>query len=84
MIRIRYFHNLFEIDHSCASVLGHSLSDMKKEPSPKQALVVRCPTCGAAPEEKCELSTGQPRTNPHRDRRLIAKEYAESAQNLAA
>jgi len=23
--------------------------------------------------EKCELSTGQPRTEPHRDRRLIAE-----------
>jgi hypothetical protein len=45
---------------------------MKKELSPKKILAVRCPTCGAAPEEKCELSTGQPRTEPHRDRGLIA------------
>jgi hypothetical protein len=45
-----------------------------KELSPKQVLAVRCPTCGAAPGEKCELSTGQPRTNPHRDRRLVAKD----------
>jgi len=45
---------------------------MKEELSPKQALAVRCPTCGAAPGEKCELSTGQPRFEPHRDRRLIA------------
>ena len=81
---IRYFHDLFEIDHSCASVLGHYLSEMKKELSPKQVLSVHCPTCGAAPGEKCELSTGQPRTKSHRDRRLIAKEYVESAQNLAA
>jgi len=36
----------------------------------KLALAVRCPTCGAKPGEKCELSTGQPRTDPHRDRRL--------------
>jgi hypothetical protein len=27
---------------------------------------------GAAPGEKCELTTGQPCTEPHRDRRLIA------------
>ncbi len=47
---------------------------MKKELSVKKALAVRCPTCGAAPDEKCELSTGQPRTDPHRDRRVIAKE----------
>jgi hypothetical protein len=45
---------------------------MKKELSPKQILALPCPTCGAAPGEKCELSTGQPRTEPHRDRRLIA------------
>jgi hypothetical protein len=42
--------------------------------SPKQILAVRCPTCGAAPREKCELSTGQPRTEPHRDRRLAASD----------
>jgi CRP-like cAMP-binding protein len=45
-----------------------------KELSPKQVLAVRCPTCGAAPGEKCELSTGQPRTRPHRDRRLSARD----------
>jgi hypothetical protein len=38
----------------------------------RQALVVPCATCGAKPGEKCELSTGQPRTEPHRDRRLTA------------
>jgi endogenous inhibitor of DNA gyrase (YacG/DUF329 family) len=37
-------------------------------------LEVRCPTCGAKVGEKCELSTGQPRTSPHRDRRLAALE----------
>jgi hypothetical protein len=50
------------------------LPAMKKELSPKTMLSVRCPTCGAAPGEKCELGTGMPRTNPHRDRRLIAAE----------
>jgi hypothetical protein len=34
------------------------------------ALSVRCPACGAKPGEKCELSTGLPRTEPHGDRRL--------------
>jgi len=53
---------------------GHYLSPMKKELSQKQILAVRCPTCGAAPGEKCTLSTGQPRTGPHLDRRLIAAE----------
>ena len=37
----------------------------------KRALAVRCPTCGAKVGEKCELGTGQPRTEPHRDRRLV-------------
>jgi len=44
------------------------------ELNPKQVLSVRCPTCGAAPGKQCELSTGQPRTDPHRDRRVIAKD----------
>ena len=38
------------------------------------ALTVRCTTCGAKPGEKCELSTGQPRTDPHQDRRLAVLE----------
>jgi len=38
----------------------------------KQALAVPCPTCGAKPGQKCALSTGLPRTYPHRDRRLTA------------
>jgi hypothetical protein len=47
-------------------------SSRKAEPRSKQALSVRCPTCGAAPGEKCELITGLPRFEPHKDRRLIA------------
>ena len=43
-----------------------------KKPKLKQLQAIRCPTCGAAPGLKCELSTGQPRNQPHRDRRLIA------------
>jgi hypothetical protein len=50
---------------------------MEKALSLKKAIAVRCPTCGAAPGEKCELSTGQPRTDPYRERRLIAKEQSE-------
>ena len=45
---------------------------MKKKPSAKQILALRCPTCGAGPREKSELKTGLPRTRPHRERRLIA------------
>jgi hypothetical protein len=43
-------------------------ADMKVPKNP--ILAIRCPTCGAKPGEKCELSTGQPRTTPHRERRL--------------
>jgi hypothetical protein len=56
----------FNIDQPSTVHYGKLLF-MKKEPSPKWILAVRCPTCGAAPGEKCELSTGQP-TEPHRER----------------
>jgi hypothetical protein len=62
------------IDHFSRPSLGHYLSAMKKEIDPKKVLAIRCPTCGAAPGEKCELSTGLPRFEPHRNRRLIAKD----------
>jgi hypothetical protein len=45
---------------------------LRNSKNPKQVLAVRCPTCGAVLGEGCELTTGQPRTEPHRDRRLIA------------
>jgi hypothetical protein len=54
--------------------LGHYLFDVKKEISLKKVLTVQCPTCGAAPGKKCELTSGQPRNDPHRDRRLVAKD----------
>jgi hypothetical protein len=44
------------------------------ELNPKQLLAINCPICGAAPGEKCLLSSGQPRNEPHRDRRLLAKD----------
>jgi len=40
----------------------------------QQALAIPCPTCGSKAGEKCELSSGQPRKTPHRDRRLAAKD----------
>jgi|ERR1700686_4306078 len=53
--------------------IAASSTTMKaKKPTLEEIQAVRCPTCGAGPGEKCELSTGQPRTEPHRDRRLIA------------
>ena len=59
------------IDHLCWLATAHRVV-MKV--TQKEALAVRCPTCGAKPREKCELSTGLPRTEPHRDRRLAALE----------
>jgi hypothetical protein len=51
---------------------------VRQKSAPKQVFAVRCPTCGAAPGEKCELSTGQLRTSPHSDRRWIAAEKRDS------
>ena len=47
-------------------------------PTLKPIEVVPCPTCGAKPGEKCKLITGQPRTHPHRDRRLTAQDLLSS------
>jgi hypothetical protein len=46
------------------------------------SLAVRCPTCGATPGEKCELSTGQPRTAPHPDRRLEIRKDSCSSEAI--
>jgi DNA-binding NarL/FixJ family response regulator len=40
----------------------------------RDPIAVRCPTCGAPPGVRCELSTGLLRKTPHRDRRLVAKD----------
>jgi hypothetical protein len=42
------------------------------KPSPSEILTVRCPTCRAGAGQNCELATGRFRTDPHRDRRLVA------------
>ncbi len=65
---------LVNFDQSSRRGVGYSFWALKKVLSPKQVLAVPCPTCGAKPGKKCELSAGQPRTDPHRDRRLIAKD----------
>jgi len=69
--RSHRFRTLSKIDQPSARALEH-YSPMK-ELSLKNALAVSCPTCGAAPGEECEINTGQPRTDPHRGRRLVAK-----------
>jgi hypothetical protein len=47
--------------------------------APKQILSVSCPTCGAVPGKRCELSAGGLRNTPHRDRELSAAEALERA-----
>jgi hypothetical protein len=37
-----------------------------------QPLSVPCPTCGAVINEPCELTTGYPRNEPHRNRKFSA------------
>jgi len=62
---------LFQIDQLSVEKRG---INTRMKITEKQAQSVRCPTCGAKPGEKCELSTGLPRTDSHRDRRLIASD----------
>jgi len=45
-----------------------------KDLTAEQILSVPCTICGAAIGEVCELNTGDPRTEPHRDRKLVAAE----------
>ena len=47
-----------------------------RELTPAQLISVPCPTCGARRKQKCTLSTGKLRKNPHRDRRLAASDAA--------
>ena len=60
---------LVKIDHLVPGATHHYVFMKAKK---KATLAIRCPTCGAKPGEKCELGTGQPRTETHRDRRLAA------------
>jgi len=51
------------------------MHDLVMKARKETALGVRCPTCGSKPGEKCELSTGLPRTEPHPARTLaVTKE----------
>jgi hypothetical protein len=58
-----------------------TLQDMAvkvRELTPSQTLSVPCPTCGAATGEVCELHSGAPRTEAHRDRKLTAADAIEA------
>ena len=43
----------------------------------KHVLSVRCPMCGAKPQEKCTLSTGHPSIKTHRNRELAAAKVSQ-------
>jgi hypothetical protein len=62
---------LVNSDQRSSRIRGMICSGMKTV-SLQKILAIRCPRCGAAPGEKCELNTGQPRNEPHSDRRLNA------------
>jgi hypothetical protein len=49
---------------------------MKAKDVIPQPRMGRCPTCGANPAEKCELHSGQPRTEPHSARPRASTETA--------
>jgi hypothetical protein len=66
------------IEHFSSCGTLHYMAVKTKELTLKQILSVPCPTCGAATQEGCELHTGGPRTEPHRDRKLSAAEAVET------
>jgi hypothetical protein len=69
---------MINIEHLLPRAPFHYAVVKTKELTLKQVLSVPCNTCGAAIGEACELNTGAPRTEPHRDRKLSAAEAAET------
>ncbi|SPF41883.1 hypothetical protein SBA1_400028 [Candidatus Sulfotelmatobacter kueseliae] len=70
-----------ETEQNCAFLqreMSHHVVMKIRELTPKQILSVPCTTCGAAVGEVCELHTGAPRTEPHRDRKLSAADAVEA------
>jgi hypothetical protein len=53
---------------------------VEREPTVRQILSVRCPTCRAQPKEKCTLTTGHPCVKTHLARALAAAK-APPAEN---
>lgn len=65
------------IEHLAGCKALHNAIVKAKDLTPKQILSVPCTTCGAAIGEVCELNTGAPRTEPHRERKLSAADVVE-------
>ena len=66
------------IEHFSRLGTLHYVVVKAKELTPEQILSVPCTTCGAAIGEVCELHSGAPRTEPHRDRKLSAADAVEA------
>jgi phage protein D len=72
------------IEHTPAPEKLHYVVVKTRELTTKQISSVPCTTCGAEVGEACELHTGAPRTEPHRDRKLSAAEAIEAAEATTA
>ena len=59
-------------------VLSHLIHMRMSDLTAEQLFSVPCPTCGAAPGERCLLHSGAPRSEPHVDRKLCAAEAIET------
>jgi hypothetical protein len=72
----KYVKNVQYRTYSCPESL-HYVVVKTRELTAQQISSVPCTTCGAAAGEVCELHSGDPRTEPHRDRKLSAAEAIE-------
>ena len=70
-------YQLVKIDQFSDAGLRHPFFAMK-ELGPKEALAVRCPTCGSAPGVRCLASTNLPRLSPHLAREIAALPATQS------
>ena len=75
-------NSVSNMEHRAGCKELHNAIVKAKDLTPKQILAMPCPTCGAAVGEVCELNTGTPRTEPHRDRKLSAAEAVEQQTEL--
>jgi hypothetical protein len=69
--------SVFKIEHHSEVKKRYKAEMAAKDKS----LNFACPICGAQPQEKCELNSGTPRFESHRERRDTAK--AESLRDKA-
>jgi hypothetical protein len=79
---ICFGNNVFKIDQISAVTKSHHAEMKRKELTREQALASPCPTCGARIGQRCELNTGLPRANPHRDRLFRAVEELETEKDF--